>query len=111
MNFRDVLIISPQLLKKQRKKCNQWLLCDLSLRGMILLSKAEGISRLTYIYQSLYVDQHTCKSADKMLFDFIWKNHTHYLKKSVLMNEYNKCGLHFLDFTTLNDTFKIKWIP
>ncbi|XP_023812027.1 uncharacterized protein LOC111947633 [Oryzias latipes] len=45
-----------------------------------------------------------------MLLNFIWKNRFHYLKKSVLMNSYEKGGLNFLDFTTLNNTFKINWI-
>uniref|UniRef100_A0A3P9K5U2 IQ motif and ubiquitin domain containing n=1 Tax=Oryzias latipes TaxID=8090 RepID=A0A3P9K5U2_ORYLA len=45
-----------------------------------------------------------------MLLNFIWKNRIHYLKKSVLMNSYEKGGLNFLDFTTLNNTFKINWI-
>lgn len=45
-----------------------------------------------------------------MLFNFVWKNKTHYVKKSVIMNT-NQCGgLHFLDFTTLSNTFKINWL-
>jgi len=34
--------------EKIKRKFNFWLLRDLSLRGRVLLSKAEGISRLTY---------------------------------------------------------------
>lgn len=40
-------------------------------------------------------------------FYFIWKNKTHYVKKSVIMNTIFH---NFLDFTTLNNTFKINWI-
>lgn len=31
-------------------------------------------------------------------------------KKSVVMNMYEAGGSNFLDFTTLNNTFKINWI-
>ncbi len=98
------------IVDKTKKKFNQWLLRDLSLRGRILLSKAEGLSRLTYAALSLGVESHVCKTIDKILFDFVWKNRTHYLKKSVIMKDYSKGGLNLLDFTSLNYTFKINWI-
>uniref|UniRef100_A0A3P9LB20 Reverse transcriptase domain-containing protein n=1 Tax=Oryzias latipes TaxID=8090 RepID=A0A3P9LB20_ORYLA len=98
------------LIDKAKKRFNQWLQRDLSLRGRILLSKAEGISRLTYSALYLHLDNQTLKSIDQMLLNFIWKNRIHYFKKSVLMNSYEKGGLNFLDFTTLNNTFKINWI-
>uniref|UniRef100_A0A8C5H190 Reverse transcriptase zinc-binding domain-containing protein n=1 Tax=Gouania willdenowi TaxID=441366 RepID=A0A8C5H190_GOUWI len=44
-----------------------------------------------------------------MLFNFLWKNRTHYIRKSVVMNNYESGGLNVLDFTTLNYTFKINW--
>jgi hypothetical protein len=34
-------------IKKPQKKLNQWLQRDLSLKGRVLITKAEGISRLT----------------------------------------------------------------
>ena len=34
----------------------------------------------------------------------------HYVKKSVIMNPFERGGLNVLDFTTLNNTFKINWI-
>lgn len=54
----------------KNEKLNPWLLHDLSLRGRVL-SKAEGISRLTYAALSLGVDAHGSKVIDKALFDFV----------------------------------------
>ncbi len=48
--------------------------------------------------------------SSSQLFNFLWKNKTHYIKKSVNMNTTENGGLDFLDFTTLNYTFKINWI-
>ncbi len=88
------------IIDRTQKKLNQWLQRDLSLRGRILLTKAEGISCLTYAALSLDINKNTLKNIDKMLFNFVWKNKTHYIKKSVIMNTYNKGGLNFLDLHT-----------
>ena len=106
--MRCPLNFSP-IIKKTQNKLNQWLQRDLSLKGRVLLTKAEGISRLTYAALSLHLDSKICKDIDRMLFDFIWKNRIHYIKKSVVMNKYESGGLNFLDFNTLNNTFKINW--
>ena len=94
---------------KTKKKLYQWLQRDLSLKGRVLLTKAEGLSRLAYAAIPLFVNKKLCNSIDKLLFNFIWKNKTHYVKKSVIMNTFEHGGLNFLDFTTLNNTFKINW--
>ena len=96
--------------RKNPKILNHWLQRDLSLKGRVLLSKAEGISRLAYAAQSLHVSNTTCKSIDKMLHSFLWKNKTHYLRKSITLSPHDKGGLNCIDFSALNNTFKIKWL-
>ncbi len=44
---------------------------DLSLKGRILLSKAEGLSRLVYTAFALDVPQSVIKDVDTFLFKFI----------------------------------------
>lgn len=95
---------------KAKRKFNSWLQRDLSLRGRTLIAKAEGISRMTYPALSLYVDKAACADIDRMLFDFLWKHKRHYIKKSVIINNYECGGLNFLDFASLNNTFKINWL-
>ncbi len=51
-----------------------------------------------------------CKKIDQLLCNFVWKNKTHYVKKSVLSNRVSNSGLNFVDFATLNNTFKINWL-
>ncbi len=98
------------IIEKAQKRFNLWLLRDLSLRGRTLMTKAEGISRLTYAALSLHIDSKTIQCIDQMLFNFLWKNKLHYIKKSVVINTYENGGLNFLDFVSLNNTFKINWI-
>lgn len=57
---RCYLNFSP-IIEKTKKKFNQWLLRDLSLRGRTLITKAEGISRLTYAALALDLDKKICK--------------------------------------------------
>lgn len=47
---------------------------------------------------------------DWSLTDFVWKNKCRYMKKSVILNSYNKGGLNLIDFSSLNYTFKINWL-
>ncbi len=83
---------------------------DISLFGRVLLSKAEGISRSVYMSLSLEVPPKTIKDLDQILYNFIWRKKTHYLKKEVICNPKDQGGLEVLDYNTLNDTFKIKWL-
>ncbi len=59
---------------------NCWLQGNVSIQGRVLISKAEGISRLVYPALSLYVDSNMCSKIDKMLFKFIWRGKTEYVK-------------------------------
>lgn len=59
------------VIEKVKRKFNQWLLRDLSLKGGTLITKAEGIS----------IDNKSIKDIDLLLFKFLWKNKTYYIKK------------------------------
>ena len=52
---------------KTKKKLNQWLQRDLSLKGRVLLTKAEGLSHLTYAAIPLFVNKKLCNSIDELL--------------------------------------------
>ncbi len=52
-------------IDKTEKRFNQWLQRDLSLRGRVLLTKAEGLSRLIYVAQSVPLDPKLGKSVDQ----------------------------------------------
>ncbi len=55
------------LIDKVQKRFWSWLQRDLSLKGRILVSKAEGISRLIYASLPLAVSKEISVSIDKML--------------------------------------------
>lgn len=98
------------LVNKVKNRFNIWLSRDLSIYGRILLSKGEGLSRLTYPAMALDVPKKIVKEIDKNLYNFIWRNRHHYLKKGVLCNSLKDGGLGMLDFGTSNIILKTKWI-
>lgn len=87
-----------------------WLMRDITIFGRNLLSKAEGISKLVYPCHSLYVPPRTIKKVNSIIYNFIWRNKTHYVKKSQLVKESNKGGLKTFDFEAMVGVFKINWI-
>ncbi len=63
-----------------------------------------------YVSLTLGMSNTVYKKLDKILFNFIWRNKCHYLKKEVLCNARQNGGLEILRFEILNNTFKIKWL-
>lgn len=97
-------------LQKAKNIFNRWLQRDLTIQGRTLLSKTEGISRLVYPALSLFVDKRTATSIDSLLFKFIWKNKTEYIKRKTMIRDHAEGGFNAIDFTTLNQVFKINWV-
>lgn len=97
-------------LVDMKKSLSRWLTRDLTIFGRVTLSKSEGISKVIYPCQSLYVSSDNVKKANSIIFQFLWKNKTHYIKKSQLVKEYDMGGIKALDFEAMFGTFKIKWL-
>ncbi len=93
------------IIRKTNNRFNVWL-----KRDVVLLSKAEGISRSVYACLSLDLPSKVVKTLDKLLFDFIWKRKPHYLRKEILCNSKDNGSLEVLNYNTLNNVFKINWI-
>ena len=93
-----------------KKSLSHWLTRDLTIFGRIIFSKAEGISKLIHPCHSLFVSNSNIKKANSVIFQFIWRNKTHYIKRSQLVREYGKGGVRAPDFEALVGTFRINWI-
>ncbi len=104
-----ITIHFSQRLQKTSNIFNCWLQRNLYIQGRVLISKAEGISRLVYPALSLYVDSNMCSKIDKMLFKFIWRGKTEYVKRKTIIRHVSG-GVNALDFGTVNNVFKMNWI-
>ena len=92
------------------KSLSRWLTRDLTIFGRNLLTKAEGISKVIYPCHSMYISPKNVKKANSIIFHFLWKNKTHYIKRSQLVREYEMGGINALDFESMVGTFKTKWL-
>lgn len=97
-------------VEDMKKRLSHWLLWDLSIFGRALISKAEGLSKCIYPSNSLYISPKPMKAANSVIFNFLWRNKTHYIRKSQLVKEYKSGGLNALEFESLVGTFKINWL-
>lgn len=93
-----------------KKSLSHWLTRDLTIFGRVILFKAEGISKLIYPCHSLFVSSNNIRKVNSVIFQFIWRNKTHYIKRSQLVKEYDKGGVKALDFESMVGTFRINWI-
>ncbi len=59
---------------------------------------------------SLSTPTNVIKKLNTTLSDYIWRKKPHHLKKDVTRGNREEGGLEVLDFTVLNNPFKIKWI-
>lgn len=81
--YRGVIIVKDQIsrisenfnpfISTLQQRFNLWLQRDSTVTSGVLLSKAEGLSRLVYASSALDVSKDMCTNIDKILFDFIWK--------------------------------------
>ena len=92
-------------LHKAKMVFNCWSQRSLSIHGRVLLSKAEGVSRLVYPALSLYVSSKMCSDIDRAIFKFIWKNKTEYIKRKTIIRTLSEGGLNVLDFMVLYPQF------
>uniref|UniRef100_A0A3Q2ZDV5 Reverse transcriptase domain-containing protein n=1 Tax=Kryptolebias marmoratus TaxID=37003 RepID=A0A3Q2ZDV5_KRYMA len=97
-------------LQKCKTQLNKWTHRDLSILGRIFLTKMESISRLIYPAYTLGIPNSAIKSINRMNFDFIWKQKTHYIRKGNLIKQFEDGGLQAIEFDSMNGTLKINWL-
>ncbi len=85
-------------IDSMKKSLNHWFIRDLSTVGRILLTKTEGISKLIYPRYSLYISPQQIKKVNSIMFNFIWKNKTHYTQ---MIKEYKNGGLKASEFESM----------
>ncbi len=60
------------------------------------------ISGLIYPAYSISFPKNAIKSINQANFNFIWKSKTHYIRKGILIKEYEGGGLKALDIESIN---------
>ena len=103
INFREKI-------EKMKKIMSSWSARNLTLLGKIAILKSLVVSQIVYLLSSLPSPPGVIKEINCLLYDFLWDSKGDKIKRTEMINEYNKGGLKMIDLQSFNESLKIKWI-
>ena len=78
----------------------------------MLITKALGISPLSYSASNVDVPDGVIDQSKRRRFQFLWKNKRDKIKRiGLLYQDYDKGGLHMVDFGAMIKALRLTWIP
>ena len=83
-----------------------WKYRRLTLLGKILVIKSLAASQLTYILAPLVTNHRIISEINDLFYSFLWNNKGDKIKRSVMINDYDKGGLKMVDITLFNKSLK-----
>ena len=102
INFREKI-------EKMKKIMSSWSARNLTLLGKIAILKSLVVSQIVYLLSSLPSPPGVIKEINCLLYDFLWDSKGDKIKRTEMINEYNKGGLKMIDLQSFNISLKIKW--
>ena len=89
---------------------NSWSARRLILLGKITIIKSLAVSQIVHVLSSLPTDQATLKEINTLLYDFLWNGKGDKIKRTEMINDYDKGGLKMIDIQSFNKSLKMKWV-
>ena len=89
---------------------SSWSARNLTLVGKIAILKSLVVSQIVYLLSSSPSPPGVIKEINCLLYDFLWDSKGDKIKRTEMINEYNKGGLKMIDLQSFNELLKIKWI-
>lgn len=89
---------------------NSWSARRLTLLGKITITKSLAVSQIVYVLSSLPTPQGILQELNSSLYDFLWDGKRDKIKRSEMINDYDKGGLKMVDIQSFNTSLKIKWV-
>lgn len=99
-----------QKIDKAKRIINMWHMRNLTLYGKAQIIKTFIISQFMFISSVIDTPKKAMKDISKIIFNFIWKNKTERIRRTVLVNEVEMGGLKIPDFETMVATARYKWL-
>ena len=65
---------------------------------------------MVYLLSSLPTSQKTLQDVNTILYDFLWGGKGDKIKRTEMINNYNKGGLKMIDIRNFNTSLKVKWL-
>ena len=64
--------------------------------------------KLVYVLSSLATPRGVMNEVNSLLYNFLWDGKSDKIKRTEMINDYNKGGLIMIDFQSFNQSFKMK---
>ena len=103
LNFEDKI-------ENLNKIVDNWQFRRLTLLGKIVVIKSLLASQLVYILTPLPTHQKSLEEVNRILFNFLWDGRGDRIKRSAMINDYDKGGLKMIDIKTFNSSLKAIWV-
>ena len=97
-------------LKKMETTINIWKGRCLSLKGKITIIKTTIVPQIQFLFSMIYIEETIIKSIEKLLYNFVWANNVHKIKKSTIIAHIEMGGLGMIDIRACNLAAKGSWI-
>ena len=86
---------------------SSWSARNLTLLGKIAILKSLVVSQIVYLLSSLPSPPGVIKEINCLLYDFLWDSKGDKIKRTEMINEYNKGGLKMIDLQSFNESEKM----
>ena len=86
-----------------------WTMRNLTMVGKILIVKSLLVSKLSFIGSIMNLPTDFVNRVNKMFFKFVWGG-SEKVKRTTLINGYDKGGLNMINLRDFLDSLKMNWI-
>ena len=102
--------IFSEKIERVKNSLSSWSARRLTLLGKITIIKALAVSQIVHVLTSLPTHQGALKEIDTLLYDFLWESKGDKLKRTQMINDYDKGGLKMIDIQSFNKLLNKKWV-
>ena len=102
--------ILSEKIERVKNILSSWSARRLTLLGKITIIKALAVSQIVHVLTSLPTHQGALKEIDTLLYDFLSESKGDKLKRTQMINDYDKGGLKMIDIQSFNKLLNKKWV-
>ena len=99
-----------QKIENLYAKLGTWRSRHLSIFGRCLIVKSLGISQIVHSAAVLHIHKAYITKIQSSILKFIWKEKQDKIKREVLCQDYERCGLRVTHVETLCKALRLAWI-
>ena len=89
---------------------NSWSARRLTPLAKITIIKSLAVSQIVHVLSALPTHQGALKEINTLLYDFLWNGKGVKIKRTEMINDYDKGRLKMIDIQSFNKSLKMKWV-